>query len=163
MYKKMKSPFNIGLDLGQVTGLAIYGHEKKDWTLVTSGSWLDMLRYIKPFPPDTCIIYIEDARKIRAIYGRHMKEYERKAGNSTVNRITISDLKKLAKIAQNVGGVKKLCQCTQELLEIEGYSVKMVPPVREPKWNARTALRMTSYTGQTNQHSRDAMRLIIGR
>ncbi len=156
----MKSPFNIGLDLGQTTGLAIYDREEREWHLVTSGLWLDMIRYIKPFPPDTCNIYIEDTRKIKAIYDRHMKEYETKI---RTRRIEMSDLRKLAKIAQNVGGVKKLCQCTQELLEIEGYIVKMVPPVREPKWNARTSMRMTGYTGQTNQHSRDAMRLIIGR
>jgi len=159
----MKTRLNIGLDLGQTTGLAIYDREKKDWSLVTSGLWLDMIRYIKTFSPDTCTIYIEDTRKIKAIYSRHMKEYERKINNSTINRITMSDLRKLAKIAQNIGGVKVLGLRTQELLEIEGYTVKMVPPVREPKWNARTALRMTGYTGQTNQHSRDSMRLIIGR
>ena len=99
-------------------------------------------------PPGPVVrVVIEDARAL-PIYGRHGKVRGARRD----------------KLARNVGRVDRETQLWVEYLARRGYRVLLVEPSRgQEKWDAATLKRITRYQGRTNQHGRDAARLVWGR
>lgn len=64
-------------------------------------------------------------------------------------------------IAQRVGSNKREAELLIEGFENEGILVRRVRPTQS-KWNAKTFKNMTGYKGRTNEHKRDAGRLVFG-
>lgn len=64
-------------------------------------------------------------------------------------------------IAQRVGMNKKEADLLIKAAERMGIYVRTIKPTKQ-KWNADTFRRVTGYEGRTNEHKRDAGRLVFG-
>lgn len=146
------APFILGIDPGASTGLAGYvpGSRGRAGTLtfVTSSPPLEALDLLAAWARDGVLLgaYVEDARAL-PIYARN-----RHAGRGERDAI-----------ARSVGQVDGLTGLYLDALE--GLQIAAVPvePSRSAKWDAETLERLTGFSGRTNEHGRDAARLVFGR
>ena len=148
----------VGLDPGEQTGVAAYDSKAGRLKYCTSlGFWAMVRRFeseLGPIDPVdglapglVVLVVIEDARKL-PVYGRHDDMRGRRRD----------------KLARNVGRIDRDTQLWVEYLARRGYRVLLVEPSRgQEKWDAATFKKITRYQGRTNQHGRDAARLVWGR
>lgn len=137
----------LGLDPGTTTGYALVT-PSGDVEAVGSAGPLEAVRLVSGWSASGALAgaYVEDARAL-PIYARHGR-----ANRGERDRI-----------ARGVGAVDLLTGLYVELLESLGVPVATVEPSRQTKWDAETCGRITGYTGRTNEHGRDALRLVYGR
>ena len=130
---------SIGIDCGVNTGFAI--SQNKKLLAVTSFSILDAMEKCLEYKDQSPTLYIEDARKLR--WGGYNK------GNT--QRL------------QGAGSVKRDFQIWVDFAKKHGF--KFVSPGHRNtvKLNAERFNKLTGWTGQTNQHGRDAAYLVWGR
>lgn len=140
-----KRKVKIGIDGGTKTGVAIIG-EDNQLMLLTLNFWTTYELIIKQHAPEDVAIYIEDPSKNKPVF-------HRKTGP-----------KRRLKIAQNVGGVKRETELLIEGLSREGYLVIPVRP-KHSKWSHDLFCKVTGWpiNESTNEHQRDAARLILKR
>lgn len=133
----------IGIDCGKNTGIAIcYDGKIK---LINSDFW-HAFHYIKDtFDTEKTKVIIEDPSKIRTIYAKNRHQSKMAT----------------AKIAQDVGGVKRESELLADGLEWAGFLVERVKP-NNTKKDAKTIKRITGYGGRSNEHTRDALMLVYG-
>ena len=148
----------VGLDPGEETGVAVCDPKAERLKYVMSQSfWVVVSLFETELGPETpsdgsspgpvVLVIIEDARAL-PIYGRHGKVRGARWD----------------KLARNVGRVDRETQLWVEYLARRGYRVLLARPSRgQEKWDAATFKRITRYQGRTNQHGRDAARLVWGR
>lgn len=151
----------LGVDLGETCGLALYDKMHRKIVEVDSGSFWDLLIYTKDLLEkleEDLEVYYEDPEKISTVYSRHTEDLYRKLRQG---RLKMSDVKIVLKIAQNVGGVKILGRRYGEWLEEKGIPFRAIRPSSE-KWDAKYTGQITGFTGRTNQHNRDAIKLVYG-
>lgn len=139
--------FLLGLDPGTTTGHALVS-PSGDVEAVGSAGPLRTVRLVEGWAASGQLAgaYVEDARGL-PIYARH-----RGANRGERDRI-----------ARGVGGVDLLTGLYLDLLGSLDVPVVAVEPSRQPKWDAETCARITGWTGRTNEHARDALRLVYGR
>ena len=152
-------PFVLGIDPGQTTGLAGFvpaggRRQRGRLAFVTSAGPLGTVRQLEAWAEAGLLlaVYVEDATAL-PLYARH-----RGAGRGERDRI-----------ARSVGRVDAwtdlyLNTCAA-LRTADGAPVPAVSvePVRAAKWTADVLRRVTGYDGRTNQHGRDAARIVWGR
>ncbi|MEM1095790.1 MAG: hypothetical protein AAGJ10_14425 [Bacteroidota bacterium] len=138
----------LGIDPGTTVGLAIYDTRTDELLVCTSGDFFRTHAVVKAqYPPhNVAAVIVEDARSL-PLYARH-----RHASRAARDRV-----------ARNVGGVDKVTELVIQWLEDEGYLVTTEKPQRRKKWDAATLARLTGCTAPTNEHGRDAARLVVGR
>lgn len=140
----------IGIDPGASTGVCLYNRKNKTFSLHTISPW-EIIDLIDDFlvqsgdPPDRFHVVIEDPRQ-----------------NATTFRRNVS-MAELLKIAQNVGSNKRDTDWLEYLIQSIGLKVTLVKPVKgNSKWNRKTVKNLTGYKGQSNEHTRDALRMVWG-
>lgn len=143
----------VGLDPGAETGFATYDPTARRLESVTSLSfWAVHGLFETSFAPTdssppgpVVLVVIEDARKL-PIFGKHDGVRGRRRD----------------RLARNVGRIDRDVDLWLRYLSARGYRVLLVEPQRE-KWSGERLRQVTRYEGRTNQHGRDAARLVWGR
>ena len=135
----------IGIDGGTKTGVAIRDAENV-LHLHTMNFWTCLEFITNTFTTDEVAIYVEDPSKNKPVF--HPKQGPRQR----------------LKIAQNVGGVKRETDLMMHGLERAGYLVIGVRPTKK-KWSHKLFCKVTGWptNESTNEHQRDAARLILKR
>lgn len=139
--------FVLGIDPGTTTGLAAFCPSVRRLAFVDSAGPLATLRLITAWHREgrLAAAVIEDSRGL-PIYARHGR-----ANKGQRDRI-----------ARNVGRVDCLTDLYVSLLDSLGVPVTSAEPARAKKWDADTLRRVTGWTDRTNEHGRDAARLVLG-
>lgn len=145
---------SIGLDPGSNLGFAVWDRGKKVFHMITSSSFAPVISTLGWMVKvaDSLEASIEDPSlmKIPVFQGKQ-------TGRAPVDR----------KIAEKVGRVKENGILLIECCEYMGISVERVHPGANlfipTKSNAAFFRRVTGFTGSTNEHGRDAARLVFGK
>ena len=141
-------PFLLGVDPGTTTGLAGISATTGRVLFVASAAPLDAVHHVERWAASgrLAAAFVEDARRLPVYHrNRHANRGERD------------------RIARGVGGVDLLTSMYLALLESLGVPAEGVEPSGQKKWDAKTCARVTGYEGRTNEHGRDALRLVYGR
>lgn len=147
-YRKLNDPLSrcavlIGIDAGVYTGVAVgtrEGVEPIYWKLLDFWSAYD---FISKFNPDHTGIVIE----VPTGHVIHHRVNENASGFGRDRQ------------AANVGSNRREAALLAERFESMGFAVARVKPTRT-KWKADDLARHTGITAKTNEHTRDAIRLI---
>ncbi len=150
-------PVLVGLDPGVETGLAVWSPRRDALVHVTSGPFWHVHRVLTGL----CVpaadasptwsgwrvagVVIEDPRRL-PVYARH-----RGAGRGERDRI-----------ARSVGRIDRDVELWAAWLDSVGYTVRLAQPVRRKKWDRDELRRLTGWSASTNEHGRDAARLVVG-
>lgn len=150
-YKKLLDPTSgcavlIGIDAGKHTGVAIGSAEDPtiEIDFHTFDFW-EAFDFIKGYPTDYTGIIIEVPNSKRPMYNRV-------DGNSNAGRVR-------ELMSSRIGGNRREAELLADGLERLGYPVQRVTPTKK-KWNAEDLARETGITKRTNEHVRDAIRLV---
>jgi len=142
--------FVLGIDPGASTGLAGYApsagpRQRGRLVFVTSAGPLPTCRLIAAWRRAGLVLsaVVEDSRSL-PVYARH-------AGKGRGER---------DRVARSVGRIDCLTELYLDLLRSLSVPARCVEPVREAKWDAAALRRLTGFEGPTNQHGRDAARLV---
>jgi hypothetical protein len=145
----------IGIDGGTHTGFAIWVPvERRFIEIETTDFWgaLDKIQALGfNYDKSLFAVVVEDPAQIKTV---HIK-------NKT--NIQVSEAKKMLKIAQDVGGVKRESRLLISRLESLGYNVIAVKPSQAKNKDATAFNSVTGWTGRTSQHARDAAMLVFNR
>lgn len=137
----------IGIDAGKKTGIAIWDTESREILAVKTLDFFKTLIFVgDSFDTDAAKIIVEDPNKIKPIHGAKKNV----------------SIRPLLKIAQNVGGVKRETELLIEGLEAMGFDVEGTKP-RKTKKDAAYIKSICGFEGSTNEHTRDAIMLVVGR
>ena len=134
----------IGIDPGKKTGIALWDGKKIKF--MGSMPFWDAVQLLDRYAeviPDA-IVYIENPMLNKPVFAR---------GNKRVVR---------EMIAQRVGMNKRDAQLLIEYCKRLKLNVKQVKPSTS-KWNAKELKTITGITDRTNEHVRDAIKLVYGR
>ena len=134
----------IGIDPGKKTGIAMWNGSEITF-MKSMGFWdaIDKIDFISDTFPDSTV-YIENPMLNKPVFAR---------GNKRVVR---------EMIAQRVGMNKRDAQLLIEYCKRLKLNVKQVKPSTS-KWNAKELKTITGITDRTNEHVRDAIKLVYGR
>ena len=167
MTRPTPTRYFIGLDPGSTTGLALYDADRRFLMRCLSGSFWEISQLIEEqtFPEGNsmqeafvsvlgddavpvALVVIEDSRRLPLFARNRSRQMTREARD---------------KLCRNVGRIDRDIGLWDEWLKARGYQVLMVQPSREPKWSAEKLERITGWSLRTNEHGRDAARLVWGR
>ena len=142
-----------GIDPGERTGVAVYDGRRRELVLCDSMAfWEAVLLFENELLPrgdggHVGLVVVEDARRL-PIYDRHRRR-----------RLSREERDRLCR---SVGRIDRDTDLWAQWLHERGYTVRLQAPVRAGKWDGQTLQRVTGYRGATNQHGRDAARLVWG-
>ena len=126
----------IGIDTGVHTGVAVW--DGSEFVLLESMKILDAFDVVLSY--DVKMLYIEDAR-LRTWYPAKGRE-----------------------VLQGVGSVKRDCKIWEDFAQKHDIPYTLIHPKdNATKLNAPLFNKFTGYSGKTNEHSRDAGMLVVGR
>ena len=135
--------FYIGIDPGQNTGIALWnGKEIQFMKSMSFWDAIDLLDHYAETIPEATIV-IENP-------GLNKPVFHRKVGK-----------KQLQRIAQNVGMNKRDASLLIEYCKMKGFNIREVKPTTE-KWDRKDLKMYTGITKRTNEHVRDAVKLVYG-
>ena len=143
------APFVLGIDPGTTTGLAaVESPASSSVAFVESATPLETICRLAAWAEAGALAgaYVEDSREL-PIYARH----------GAKNRGARD------RVARSVGGVDTLTAIYVDLLASLGVPCATVEPVKAAKWDAETCERLTGWRARSNQHGRDALRIVFGR
>lgn len=138
----------IGIDTGVHTGLASWNVIARKFELITTTSIHKAMRYVNDMHNTyggKVLVRIEDPR-LRRWFGteRMSREEERKK-------------------LQGVGSVKRDAKIWEDFLQDMGIPFEMTHPKNSvTKLNDLSFRKLTKYSKQTSEHSRDAAMLVFG-
>lgn len=130
----------IGIDVGTNTGVAVWDKYEKRFVEVVTTTILKAMDIVKKYEiRDSIQVRLEDARK-RTWFG-----------DSGPERL------------QGAGSVKRDCVIWEEFLNDRKIPYMLIAPKNNStKMSAESFKRITSYSGRTNEHTRDAAMLVFG-
>lgn len=140
----------IGIDPGKSTGFAIWDG-KKITRMGTTDFW-GVVEVVKSCVDngDEVEVVLEDPSQNKPVFSRDLRGSRQQVA------------KKMQRIGQNVGMNKKEALLLAEYLQKEGIACRRVQPTKS-KWSAKDLKTYTGITKRTNEHVRDAIRLVYGR
>jgi hypothetical protein len=134
--------FLIGIDPGRHTGLCVYNRQSKKITLVDTKDFWGTILFVQMLKEKFTVI-IEDPQLNQPVFTRE-------ANKSA-----------MLKIAQDVGRNKEQAYLLITYFQINKIPFRTIRPV-ESKWSAIYLRKLTGYSARTNEHERDAIRLVYG-
>ena len=144
----MNYDYYIGIDTGTHTGLAVWNSKERKLEQIKTVKIHIAMDIVRAFiaisktgvADNYVFIRVEDARQ-RKWFGKNSN----------------------AKL-QGAGSVKRDCTIWEDFLTDLGAKFEMVNPANnKTKLNAEQFKRITKYSGQTNEHNRDAAMLVYGK
>lgn len=135
----------IGIDPGKNTGVAVWDCNQQTFTELKTLNFWDCYDYVLDqwASADRLLVKVEDPRGNRPVFDRGQRGAKR------------------TKIAQNIGGVKKEAGLLIQGFQRFGIPTQGVVP-KSKKWSAQMFNRISGWEGQSNEHTRDAGRLVVG-
>jgi len=154
--------FVVGIDPGTSTGFAILSRPK-NLALLDSGTsnFFDIQSRLGRFFPDKSEvrIFVEVSPGIhisRKPLVRMPNETDKQFADREKREEQTRD-----KMLINTGGVQKEARLLCEALTRMGFEVETVVPIRGAKWTQTEFERYTGSCKRTNEHERDAVRLVM--
>lgn len=139
--------FYIGIDPGVNCGICVWSAEDKQIRAIRSTKIHEAMEQVKFWHvswPGKVFVRFEDARQRKWIPRQKTESAERGR-------------------REGAGSVKRDCSIWEDYLKSIGVPFEMVPPKNnKTKVNADYFKKLTGWTGQTNEHSRDSAMLVIG-
>lgn len=160
----------IGIDPGQQTGVAyalngvIKAHDTLDFYACIQ-KMFEIRGYKSEY--DKIIVFMEDPNLNKPTFlPKDMKADIFRRPSPCLDGKPLesqdSSLRIAMRKAQNVGMNKKEASLMMTFLQKMGFEVRTIRP-QSKKLSADEVQRLTGYTKSTNQHTRDAIMLILGR
>lgn len=139
-------PVVLGVDPGKKTGFAVF--DGRRLCAVGSGAFFDVQEQLRCWVETREVVraLVEDNRRL-PIYASHDKVHGRRRDA----------------LCRNVGRIDRDVELWLDWFEALGVEAQGVVPVRAKKWSAEQLRRLTGWRGASNQHGRDAARLVWGR
>ena len=152
-------PCIVGIDPGAVTGMAVWDPSRQAFVHVGSGTLFETLALVGAHLPggrsgqawEVRLVVVEDARRLPIYAARDGVQGRQRD-----------------RLCRRVGHIDRDVQLWETWLRAEGVPYRLAEPHRGPKWDAETLARMTqamgvaAWTEPTNEHGRDAARLVFG-
>lgn len=143
----------VGIDPGEVTGMAAWDVGAQSFVHVGSGSFFEVLdlldEWLGAAPPaagwSVSLVVVEDARRLPIYASRDCVRGRRRD-----------------RLCRSVGRIDRDVQLWVDWLRVRALPVRLAEPLRGGKWDAATLARLSGWTEPTNQHARDAGRLVFG-
>ena len=135
----------LGIDPGKRTGLAFYDVEAGTLTRCEALDFWEAVEAVTEAADTIAGAVVEDARRI-GLYARRDDLRGRRRDAA----------------ARSVGEIDAQVRLWLELLERLAIPTATEQPTRQ-KWDAATFASLTGWEGRTNEHARDAARLVFGR
>jgi hypothetical protein len=146
--KLNKPKILIGVDGGKNCGFAVYDNvAEKFISIETLDFWRVYNKITSSFLRIETEIIVEKLNPTGALYART-------DGKTAKGR---------DRFAANVGGARRETDLLIEGLELAGFTVRKVKPVKAAKWTPDDLARFCKWTKQTSEHGRDAARIIFHR
>lgn len=137
--------YAIGIDPGQHTGVATWDLEAQGFADLRTADFWGAYEYVcGTFDPACAVVVVEDPALNRPVWHYDAEGARRRE-----------------RVARNVGMNQRDAALLMDGLRRRGYRVIAVRP-QAAKWDAVTFARMLRRRVRTNQHERDAARLVIG-
>lgn len=134
--------YYIGIDPGRNTGICIYSIKTKTIINLELRDFWGAVQIIDQLSNDAVFI-IEDPQLNKPVFNRGLKV------NSNL------------KVAQDVGRNKEQAYLLIEYMKMKNITFKQVRPSVE-KWDHKYFVKLTKWQGTSNEHVRDAARLVWG-
>ena len=168
----------IGIDPGVNTGISVWDRKRQRVEDLAVMSYWEAIEFVERFSPKNTELRIEDPDQISHVWDRPMPAGAGKylpASELMIHHVRrgqmgafIATMRKLIKIAQNVGMNKCDGKRLIEYFRLKGYTVKAVNPKNlGKKWTHAqfvmyTGLRDAEYKKKKYQHAIDGCRLVVG-
>ena len=146
----------VGIDPGAETGVAVWSPALGALLHVGSGSFWAAVRLLDGRTDPSGAVGRSGCWQVAGVVvedARGLPIYARNRGGSRGEA---------ARIARSVGRVDREVDLWQSWLGAGGYTVRLSAPQRRKKWDDATMKRLTGWTEATNEHGRDAARLVFG-
>lgn len=153
--ERSAGPLVVGIDPGAETGVAVWDSRAQALLHVGSGHFFDVLALLDSRVPlggeaagsswAVGLVVVEDARRL-PIYARRDGLRGRRRD----------------RVCRDVGRVDRDVELWEVWLLSRGLPVRLAEPLRGGKWDAATLEDLSGWTARTNQHGRDAARLVFG-
>lgn len=159
LFKAKGCDILIGVDPGSITGVCVWDNERQRIADMKSMSHIGFMEWVT-VNKDVyeILVVIEDPNlnqpvfmtneEKKLIFGKHKGE------SDTALRI-------LLRRAQNIGMNKQIAKTLMEFMESKGIDYAPFRPYMK-KMDAEQFKSYTKWPGRTNQHNRDAARLVYG-
>ncbi len=135
----------LGIDAGVHTGAAVWDRRGHRFLWLKTVDFWDGIGLISGLSrAASLVVLIEDPGQNRPVFGKNID------GN---------DLAIKLKMAQDVGSNKAFARLMIQYCERHHLRFVAVKPTKK-KWDAALFRRFTRYEGRTNEHTRDAGRLV---
>ena len=141
-------PLFIGIDPDvDKSGFAVYDAESKSLTAVCSAQFFWIFPYFKTWQCHIALVRIEAGWLNEKSNFHHRRGQSKTAGE---------------RIAKNVGANHETGRKLAEMCEYLEIEYDLVRPLGTKNIDHRAFIRMTGWTGRTNQDMRDAAMLVYG-
>lgn len=134
----------VGIDPGAVTGVAVWDAGAGRLEHVGSGRFFEVLDGVASMPSRPALVVLEDARRL-PVFARHDRVRGRRRD----------------RLCRRVGYVDRDVELWEAWLRREGLRYRLAVPSGR-KWDAARLRALTGWAAPTNQHGRDAARLVVG-
>lgn len=142
--------YYIGIDPGKTTGVAIWDGKKIVKESCPFFGALEIIDTWCQFNEENVEVVIEDPNLNRPTFNRYQGK-----------RMDTKTILSMQKIAQNVGMNKRDAQLIIDYCQRRYVPYRIVKPTTT-KWDAKMLETLTGITERTNQHVRDAIKLVYG-
>lgn len=139
----------LGIDPGAHTGLALFDATTQRWLTVREVDFWQAFEFVtrEAWPADGWEFTKQNLLIVIEAGGLNSPTFHTAANWAAQN-----------KTSQRVGGANREADLLANGLTRHGWQVVRVRPTSR-KWSAADARTETGYTGRTNEHTRDAMKL----
>lgn len=150
----------VGIDPGDTTGVSVWDVDAQRLVACVGVGFFDALQLLSerawsvgddydegtrgPWWP-VGLVVVEDNRRL-PIYARHDRVRGRERD----------------RLCRNVGRIDRDVELWATWCTREGYAVRLAEPLRGGKWDAAKLRAVTGWEAPTNEHGRDAARLVVG-
>jgi hypothetical protein len=142
--------FIVGIDPGKYTGMAIWDREQEKFIVLETITFWEVIGVFREWGNRGMLkalyVRIEDPNLNKPIFWDGKKSLK---GRATEDRVT-----------QSVGMNKRDAQLLMEFMDREGIAYEAVQPTTK-KLTAEEFMRLTGYKGKTNEHNRDAGKMVF--
>lgn len=140
----LRKPFIVAIDSGAQTGVAIYSRKMGKVLNWYTKDFFTVQEFLTAsFEKDQVDVFVEIPQTM--LYARN---------ESAIRKEELT-------IMYHAGGNRREALLLSQAITRLGFSVTEVAPIRQAKWNSRYMEAATGSKARSNQHERDAVRLVI--
>jgi len=160
LFKAKDYNIMIGVDPGSITGVCVWDPDRQKILDMQSMSHIEFIEWIIiGNEVYDMVVAIENPNLNQPVFmTKEEKDLIKGCGEFQAKDIA---LRILLRRAQNIGMNKQIAKTLMEFMESKGINFVPIRPFRK-KMDAEQFKNLTKWEGRTNQHNRDAARLVFG-